>query len=240
MYLRVKAIILVFMLLIIPFISLMPDGFIQTVKGEEARTTDSDNSFDAATLISSPGKYTGSVNFTDDIVDVFKVFLSANSTEGDLMFVNLTITDPLGLIALNIFTPEKYPIFSDICHALSFPYLNWSICAIYPGNYYISIVNPFEECNYEFEINWSSVSRTVDSDNTNSTATTAASSSVFQDDLNPVYDYIDIYNLTVTSGTTKTEGVIVELYNYSFQALEVYRPDGHSYYYKDIISSSNN
>jgi hypothetical protein len=41
-----------------------------------------------------------------------------------------------------------------------------------------------------------------------------------------VYDYLDLYDLSVTAGTTTTEGVTIELWDYNDKYLAVYNPDG--------------
>jgi hypothetical protein len=202
-------------------------------------TPDSDNSYGDATIISVAGTMSGSVNETDDRFDYYKVKLNSSLTDGDLLNVNYTITDIEGIGFIGIHNPEYYQVGSGICMIGLNDYVNSTICACTTGWYYILIAGFGSETSYQINVTWKSVSRAIDTDNSNATANTASSGGSYNGNIDPIYDYLDLYNLTVTSGTTTTEGVEVELLYYLDKKLVVYSPDGTIRDSEDTISSSD-
>lgn len=222
---------------IIPYIN--NGDYTGTAGAVGSRTPDSDNTWSTATDITSNGTETGTVNPLDDLIDLYNVTLNANSTHGDLMFINFTITAVSGMGFIGVYNSEYYKISDGLVWKGVIDYVNLSICALTTGSYYIGVVGYGTGYTYTFTIGWYSTTRTPDSDNTNNTAQTATSGGSYQDSLDPVYDYIDLYNISMTSGATTTEGLIVKLDNYKYKSLFVYSPDGSLRDYSDIISSGN-
>jgi hypothetical protein len=218
----------------------MSSNFVQHANALGSRTPDNDNSFGTATEISAPGIYNGTLNGGDDIFDFYKINLSANSTSGDTLNVNYTIKEVSGMGSVSILNPEKYRIAFGMCWIGYIPFVNLTICPSYAGYYYIAVVGlGVSDEKYSINVTWKSENRTIDSDNTNATAQTAINGGSYNDDIDPVYDYLDLYQIYLTSGSTTTEGLIVELDNYLDKTIDVYNPDGSLRDYSDIISSTN-
>ncbi|UCH89835.1 MAG: PKD domain-containing protein, partial [Thermoplasmata archaeon] len=213
---------------------------IQNADGKDVRSADNDNTFGTATLISTQGYYNGTINGSDDFADIYKVYLNADASSGDLLNVNYTITNISAFGQVSIINPEKYTTAFRFWWTGVTSFDNITICASYSGYYYIAVASfgPIEQ-NYSLNVTWYSDTRTIDNDNTNATAQTAVSGGSYSGDLDPIYDYLDLYKIYLTSGATTSDGLILELHNWEDKALDLYNPDGSLRDNSDIIYSSD-
>lgn len=193
-------------------------------------TPDNNNSFSTAQQLSNGSVVTGSVDIDDDMYDYYKINLRNMGFSGDLLNIHVTITDLFGGVLLTLFNPEKYRIGDDVCVKPMRDPLERSIFACYTGSYYIRIGmedNPFiTSSNYQLSVNFSSQFMITDNDNTNATASTISAGNHGGKILEPVYDYLDLYNISLTVGTSTTQGLEVILDNKDDKYLAVYKPDG--------------
>jgi len=203
-----------------------------------ALTKDNNNSFGRATELFNNSIIKDSVNASDDRFDFFKIKLRRIGGNGDRLNINLEITSSDGIIAMILFNPEFYGIGDSYCDTMFNNPVLRRIVACDSGHYYIVIVALFPtsiNINYDLGVNFSFIRRNIDTDNTNASANTATSGGSYSDTLNATFDYLDLYNIAVTSGTTTTEGLTVELSYYDDKYLAVYNPDGTLRDESDII-----
>ena len=102
-------------------------------------TADNNNSFNTATRLFNRTKLSGSVDYSDDEFDYFKVYLIKNDQRGHLLEINITITGFFQGVTVTFFNPEFYKIGDDVCVSPGFSPLKRSFFACYSGYYYIRI-----------------------------------------------------------------------------------------------------
>lgn len=203
------------------------------------RAPDGNDWFNNATEITAEGNYFGSVNYSNDRHDFFKIYLDADGSSGDLVHFNFTFNNS-GNIIMTISNPENYSVVDGFWSKGDWvEWFNVSFCASSTGYYYFWI-----QCyyiftlDYSFDIEWAETTRSLDDDNTNNTATTAINGGSYNGDIDPVYDYLDLYNISVTSGSTVTEGLNITLATHVDKKMWLYNPDGTLRYSSDKVGSS--
>ncbi len=207
------------------FVSTPVLGSINEDQARDIRTPDSDNSFNTATALSNYTLYPGSVDTNDDLYDYYKINLTSNTTHGDLLSVAFTLDSYWDVVYIWVFNPEKYLLIHDIYSPGSDGDFNSSICACTKGYYYIVIRAYFGETGYGLTVYNHTIQRTIDSDNSNNTAD-VISAGAYSRTLNATYDYLDLFNISITHGTTTTWGVTIEISKYSDFYLALYTPGG--------------
>lgn len=190
-----------------------------------SRTYDFDNVFETAIPLSNNTTKSGDIDPADDMLDYHKIYLNANSTEGDLLTINLTLDDIFDIAYIYVYNPEKYQIMNELVWPFWDGDFLRTICACTTGNYYIVVGAYIGAFKYNLTASFYSVQRVKDDDNCNINATTVSGVS-YSGSVNAVYDYLDLYSISVTSGATTTEALTVELSYYIDKFLAVYNPDG--------------
>jgi hypothetical protein len=198
------------------------------------RTVDFDNSFKDATELFDNANIDGSVDTDDDQMDFYKFDLRRTGQMGDRLLINFTINQSMGMVILLFINPEFYDIGDDFVSTFGNNPIDRTLVACDSGYYYLVIVGFFPTTiDYNIKVDIRTIFRTIDTDNTNATANSISGSSSIQNTLNPVSDYLDLYEVSLTSGTTTTDGLIVELTDFQDKYLAVYRPDGSLLEYSD-------
>ncbi len=193
-------------------------------------TKDNNNSFSSAVLLTSGNPVKDSVSIDDDMFDFYKVNLQCieRFNIGDRMTIDFRVDQTSGQARIFLFNPEMYQIGYEECKAGFINPITRDIFAISTGTYYIAVQARSLEPQIKYEINVTYGPRllTIDGDNTNNTASLAIHGGLYQKTINPVTDYLDLYNITLTAGQDSTEGLTVELLDKNDKYLAVYKPDG--------------
>ena len=207
-----------------------------------ARTQDKDNGISTATQLYNRSKIQGTVDTNDDERDFFKVNLRRMGRNGDILRIDLKVNQTMGAIAMLLVNPQMYSIGDSLCYETPWDSdnpIDRTIIACTSGFYYIVLVALFAgagtSIKYDLEVHYHLIGNRTDNDNTNATAATAISGGSYTKSINPVNDYLDLYEIDLVAGSPTTEGLIVELLNTTDKYLAVYNPDGSLRERSDII-----
>jgi hypothetical protein len=204
-----------------------------------SRTVDNDNSFNKATTLTNNTIFSGVVDPTDDEFDYYKIYLNGNPSTGDYITINYSFDYYFDMGYIDVFNPEYYYILDDLYWPFFDGDYRRSFCACTSGFYYIRIGAYLGETNYNLTVTYYPMNRVTDDDNDINNGTTAVSGGSYIGTINTTYDYIDVYNIDLVSGTETTQALTVELEYYDEQYLGVYNPDNTRRDISDITIGSS-
>lgn len=227
------------MILLVPGISFLvisTDPF-DNFETDTTRASDSDNDFNFATEIPPITIQSGSLAYQNDRADFYLINLSADAMSGDLAVITLASEETSGIGGIALYDHQRFMITYAFIDFATQPSIERSFTAMSSGRHFIKIFYVNTDFEYNLSYAVSSNSRSLDSDNTNISATQTYDEGSYNGDLNAQNDFFDLYNLDITSGDPYTQGVKLTLTNAQNTALTVHGPNGNVFYESDAYGT---